>query len=41
MTTKGGAHEPERSSALPARAAKADLGTLVEQLVKLGQAHGS
>ena len=36
MTTKGGAHEPERPSALPAKAATVDLGTLVDQLVKLG-----
>ena len=36
MTTKGGSHEPERPSALPAKAATADLGTLVDQLVKLG-----
>jgi DNA replication protein DnaC len=38
MTTKGGggAHEPGRPSALPARATTADLGTLVDQLVKLG-----
>ena len=36
MTTKGGSHEPERSSALPAKAATFDLGTLVDQLVKLG-----
>jgi hypothetical protein len=38
MTTKGGggAHEPGRPSALPAKAASADLGTLVDQLVKLG-----
>src|SRR5205085_3681019 len=36
MTTKGGAHEPERPSALPAKAAPFDLGTLVDQLVKLG-----
>ena len=36
MTTKGAAHEPERSPALPAKAATADLGTLVDQLVKLG-----
>ena len=36
MTTKGAAHEPERPSALPAKAATADLGTLVDQLVKLG-----
>ncbi len=38
MTTKagGGPHEPERPQALPARAASADLGMLVDQLVKLG-----
>ena len=38
MTTKGGggSHEPERPSALPAKAATVDLGTLVDQLVKLG-----
>jgi DNA replication protein DnaC len=36
MTLKGGSHEPEKSSALPARAATADLRTLVDQLVKLG-----
>ena len=38
MTTKGGggSHEPERPSALPAQAAMFDLGTLVDQLVKLG-----
>src|ERR1700760_5116743 len=38
MTTKGGGnpHEPERPSALPAKAASADLATLVDQLVKLG-----
>ena len=36
MTTKGGSHEPERPSALPAMAATADLGTLVDQLMKLG-----
>ena len=36
MTTKGGSHEPERPSALPAKAATADLRTLVDQLVKLG-----
>ena len=37
MTTKGAAaHEPERPQALPAKAATADLGTLVDQLVKLG-----
>lgn len=38
MTPKGGSpsHEPERSSALPAKATTADLRTLVDQLVKLG-----
>ncbi|MBV8308868.1 MAG: hypothetical protein JO344_00575 [Planctomycetaceae bacterium] len=36
MTTKGGSHEPERPAALPAKVATADLGTLVDQLVKLG-----
>jgi DNA replication protein DnaC len=38
MTTKGGGgpQEPERPQALPARAASADLGMLVDQLVKLG-----
>ncbi len=38
MTTKAGGspHEPERPQALPARAASADLGMLVDQLVKLG-----
>ena len=36
MTTKGDSHEPERPSALPAQAATFDLGTLVDQLVKLG-----
>ena len=38
MTTKGsgGPHEAERPQALPARAASADLGMLVDQLVKLG-----
>src|SRR4051794_41589108 len=36
MTTKGGAHEPERPPALPTKAAMFDLGTLVDQLVKLG-----
>ena len=38
MTTKGGggSQEPERPQALPARAASADLGMLVDQLVKLG-----
>src|SRR5208283_739292 len=38
MTPKGGSpsHEPERSSALPAKAATTDLRTLVDQLVKLG-----
>ena len=38
MTPKasGGSPEPERSSALPAQAASADLRTLVDQLVKLG-----
>jgi hypothetical protein len=36
MTTKGGSHEPERPSALPAKATTVDLGTLVDQLVKLG-----
>ena len=36
MTPKGGSHEPEKPSALPAQAATADLRTLVDQLVKLG-----
>jgi DNA replication protein DnaC len=36
MTPKGGSHEPEKPSALPAKAAMADLKTLVDQLVKLG-----
>ena len=38
MTTKGGggAHDPQRPQALPAKAATADLATLVDQLVKLG-----
>src|SRR5207237_2846349 len=36
MTTQGGAHEPERPAALPAKAATFDLRTLVDQLVKLG-----
>ena len=38
MTTKGngGPHEPERPQALPPKAAPADLGMLVDQLVKLG-----
>ena len=36
MTTEGDSHEPERPSALPGKAASADLGTLVDQLVKLG-----
>ncbi len=38
MTTKGGGagRDPERPQALPARATTADLGTLVDQLVKLG-----
>ena len=38
MTPKvsGGAYEPERPQALPAKAASADLRTLVDQLVKLG-----
>jgi DNA replication protein DnaC len=36
MTTKGGPHEPEKPAALPAKAATADLRTLVDQLVKLG-----
>ena len=36
MTTNGATHEPERPAALPAKAATADLGTLVDQLVKLG-----
>src|SRR4029079_8280578 len=38
MTTKGGggAHDPERPQALPAKAATADLATLVDQLVRLG-----
>ncbi|MGE5756922.1 MAG: hypothetical protein ACM35G_14610 [Planctomycetaceae bacterium] len=36
MTPKGPSHEPEKSPALPAKAAPADLGMLVDQLVKLG-----
>ena len=36
MTPKGGSHEPEKPSPLPAKAATADLRTLVDQLVKLG-----
>ncbi len=38
MTAKAGGdpHEPQRPSALPAKAATADLTTLVDQLVKLG-----
>jgi len=36
MTPKEGSREPENNSALPARAAMADLKTLVDQLVKLG-----
>ena len=36
MTSRGGSHEPEKPPALPARAATADLRTLVDQLVKLG-----
>ena len=38
MTIKGGggSHDPERPQALPAKAASADLGTLVDQLVRLG-----
>jgi DNA replication protein DnaC len=36
MTPKEGSHGPEKSSALPAQAATADLKTLVDQLVKLG-----
>jgi DNA replication protein DnaC len=38
MTTKGngGPHEPERPQPLPARAAAADLGLLVDQLLKRG-----
>ena len=37
MTPKAGnSHGLERPSALPAKAATADLGTLVDQLVKLG-----
>jgi len=36
MTPRGGSHEPEKPSALPAKAASADLATLVDHLVKLG-----
>ena len=36
MTTKGGSHESEKPTALPAKTATVDLGTLVDQLVKLG-----
>ncbi|MGZ3336344.1 MAG: hypothetical protein ACXVBV_13465, partial [Isosphaeraceae bacterium] len=36
MTPQGGSHEPEKPSALPAKATTADLRTLVDQLVKLG-----
>jgi DNA replication protein DnaC len=36
MTTKGSSREPGPPPALPAKAAVADLGTLVDQLVKLG-----
>ena len=36
MPLKGGSHEPEKTPALPAKAATADLRTLVHQLVKLG-----
>ena len=36
MTPRGGSHEPEKPAALPAKAATADLRTLVDQLVKLG-----
>ena len=36
MSAKGPSPEPEKSSALPARPAPADLGVLVDQLVKLG-----
>ncbi|PZS28785.1 MAG: hypothetical protein DLM58_16560 [Pseudonocardiales bacterium] len=36
MTPRGGSHEPEKPSALPAKATTADLRTLVDQLVKLG-----
>ena len=36
MTPREGSHGPEKSSALPAKAAMADLKTLVDQLVKLG-----
>jgi len=36
MTPKGVSHEPEKPSPLPAKAATADLKTLVDQLVKLG-----
>jgi hypothetical protein len=37
MTTKGGSQEPERPQPLPAKAASADLGMLVDQLVKLAR----
>ena len=36
MTPKGGSHDPEKPAPLPAKAATADLRTLVDQLVKLG-----
>ena len=36
MTPEEGSREPEKPSALPAKAAMADLKTLVDQLVKLG-----
>jgi DNA replication protein DnaC len=36
MTTTGGSHQLERTSALPAKAATADLGTWVDQRVKRG-----
>ena len=36
MSIKGAVHEVERPAALPAKAATADLATLVDQLVKLG-----
>jgi DNA replication protein DnaC len=38
MTTKGtgDSHDPDRPAPFPAKAASADLGLLVEQLVKLG-----
>ena len=35
MTPKGTAHDLDRPPALPAKATTADLGTLVDQLMKL------